>query len=216
MSANKLFKRFFKTAGFRTFVCWLIATYIRFVYYTSRVRIETDEATKPYLTRAPKPAVYAFWHGRLLMMPMVNPPSGKMHVLISSHRDGELIARTMHHFGFLTPRGSSSQGGITAAMQSVKALQAGDNVSITPDGPRGPAMKIQPGILSVAELAGVPIIPVCYSSTRHKRMRSWDKFMLALPFGKIYYKIGAPMMNPTKEELEKAMMYLVEEVDSKL
>lgn len=171
-----------------------------------------DEATRPY-AEGKLNGVYAFWHGRLLLMPMICPPGRKMHVLISTHRDGEMIARTMHHFGFGTVRGSSTRGGITAGMNAVKALQSGENVSITPDGPKGPIMQVQEGIITIAELAGLPIIPVTYASSRHKRMRTWDRFMVAMPFGTIYYKMGAPMLKPTKEALEREMVRITEDVD---
>jgi hypothetical protein len=205
-------KRLLKSATFRAVVCWLIANYIRLVYFTSRKRFEMDEAARPYVT-GEKQAVFAFWHGRLLMMAMVCPKKRKMHGLISTHRDGEMITNTMRHFGLGMIRGSSSRGGASAAMNAVKALQAGGNVCITPDGPRGPLMQVQPGLITIAELANVPIIPATYSSTRHKCMKSWDRFMVALPFGSLYYKVGAPLQNTTKEALEAEMVRLTEEVD---
>jgi lysophospholipid acyltransferase (LPLAT)-like uncharacterized protein len=211
---KKLFKRLFKSAFFSWLIVFLAANYIRLAYYTSFRHMEVDESAKPYL-RGELQAVFAFWHGRMLLMPMVCPPGHKMQVLISTHRDGEMIARTMHRFGFGTPRGSSTRGGVTAAMQAVKALQAGDNVAITPDGPKGPAMKVQPGLLSIASMANVPVVPVTYSSSLHKRMKTWDRFMIALPFGRVYYRIGAPMMNATAEALEAEMVCLTQEVDIK-
>jgi lysophospholipid acyltransferase (LPLAT)-like uncharacterized protein len=138
-----------------------------------------------------------------------------MNVLISTHGDGELIARTMHRFGFATPRGSSTRGGARAAIISVKAIRRGENVSVTPDGPKGPPCKVQPGILTIAEMAGVPIVPITFSSTRHKRMRSWDRFMVALPFGHIYYAAGKPLLNATPEQLEEVMVAQVAMVDEK-
>jgi len=213
MSLQSLFKRLFKTQSFRSVVCWAAAQYIRLVYVTSRKRIEIDNAATVYIAGA-RPAVYAFWHARLLMIPPIYYSDRKMHIMISSHNDGEMIARTMHHFGLETIRGSSSRGGREVAAQAVKVLLDGGNVSITPDGPRGPAMKLQPGVITVAKLAGVPVIPVTYGSSRHKRMRSWDRFMLALPFGKLYYKVGAPMENPTKEALEAMMVQITDEVDA--
>lgn len=209
---KSFFKRLSKTKGFLKIVCWLIAGYIRLVYYTSRVDLVIDEAAKPYM-EGKLPAIFAFWHGRLLMMPMICPPKRKMHVLISTHRDGELIARTMHNFNFGTIRGSSTRGGGDAAMKTVKFLQAGHNVSITPDGPKGPAMKVQPGITGIASLADMPVIGVTYAASHHKRINSWDRFMLAYPFSQIHYRISAPLMSPTKEELENVMIEMTDRVD---
>ena len=151
MSANRLFKQWFKTPLFRTVVCTLIAWYIRLVYYTSWRRMEVHPDTALYV-HGERQAIFAFWHGRLMMMAMLKPYKRHMNIMISKHRDGELIACTMHKFGFGTVRGSSSRGGAVAAKQVIKALQAGDNISITPDGPRGPAMKLQPGIITIAEI----------------------------------------------------------------
>jgi lysophospholipid acyltransferase (LPLAT)-like uncharacterized protein len=209
---KQLLKRLTKSAMFRAVICWVIANYIRFAYATSHKQFDMDEASRPYV-EGHKPVIFAFWHGRLFMMAMVRPRTRKMHALVSTHRDGDFIARTMRHFDLGIVSGSSTRGGVTAAMNAVKALQAGDNVCITPDGPRGPLMQVQPGLITIAELADVPIIPASYSSTRHKTMRSWDRFMVVLPFGRICYKVGAPMFNPTKEALEAKMISLTEEAD---
>lgn len=212
---KKFFKRLYKTNGFRKVSCWLIANYIRLVYYTSRKTIVIDNAALPYM-KGELPAVFAFWHGRLLMMPMLCPPGRKMHILISTHGDGEIIAQGMHNFGFSTIRGSSTRGGSDAAIKAVRALQSGDNVSITPDGPRGPAMKVQPGIIAIAEMARIPVIYGAYSASQHKRMGSWDSFMLALPFGRLCYRVSGPFFNPTKEELESKMAVVTEYADKQV
>src|SRR6185436_14685568 len=125
---KKLFKTLFKTAAFRTFICWMVTFYIRFVHYTCFRTYDVDEGAKLYM-QGKQPLVFAFWHARLLMMPMLCPPGRKMNVLISTHRDGELISRAMNNFGFDTIRGSSTRGGSSAAIKAVKALQLGENVA---------------------------------------------------------------------------------------
>jgi lysophospholipid acyltransferase (LPLAT)-like uncharacterized protein len=210
---KSLFKQLFKSEAFRVAICRLLAGYIRFVYYTSRRRIDIHPDATAYMLGT-KPAVFAFWHARMLMIPMIHPKGRKMHVLISSHRDGELIARTMHLFGFGTVRGSTTRGGATGAMNAVRMLKQGDDVAVTPDGPRGPAERVQPGVLAIARLADMPVIPVAYASTRQKRARSWDKFIVALPFGSLYYKTGAPVMHYSQEALETEMMRITCEVDA--
>ncbi|MEI7669725.1 MAG: lysophospholipid acyltransferase family protein, partial [Pseudomonadota bacterium] len=199
---KKLFKKFYKNIYFRKVICSLIANYIRFVYYTSRKVFLIEESAKPYVS-GDKQAVIAFWHGRLLMMPMIKPRNRKMNVLISTPRDGEIISLAMNNFGFGTIRGSSTRGGGSAAIKTVKALQSGENVSITPDGPKGPAMKVQIGIVTIAEMAKLPIVYSTYSCSKYIKIKSWDSFIVALPFSKIYYKIGIIPINSTKEELEE-------------
>jgi len=209
---KKIFKQFYKNIAFRKAVCWLITYYIKLVYYTSRKHIIMSEEAKPYVS-GEKVAVFAFWHGRLLMMSMVKPKNRKMNVLISTHRDGEIISLAMENFGLGTIRGSSTRGGSSAAIRCVKALQMGENVCITPDGPKGPAMQAQPGILSVAAMAQVPIIYATYSSSLHKKMKSWDRFMVALPFGTLYYKAGLVDAGSDVKHLENLMKSATEDVD---
>lgn len=214
LAMKSLFKRLFKTEAFRVFICSFIAGYIRFVYFTSRKHRDVHPESVAYVM-GKEPSVFAFWHARMLLMPMICPPGRKMHVLISTHRDGELIARTMHRFGFGTVRGSTTRGGAAGAMNAVRTLKNGDNVSVTPDGPKGPAERVQLGVLAIAQFAGVPVIPATYATTRGKRARSWDRFIIALPFGTIYYKIGAPIFGGTRETLEEEMQHITKDVDAK-
>jgi len=209
---KKLSKRLFKSKSFQIILCWLIANYIRLVYYTSKKIIDIDEKSKIYI-EGKKPAILAFWHGRLLMMPTICPPNRKINVMISSHSDGAIISQAMTHFGFTTISGSSTRGGISATRNSIKSLNLNEFVAITPDGPRGPAMKVQKGTTMIARVANMPILPVSYSSTKRKNMRSWDKFLVALPFGTLFYKIGAPIVNGDVTELENQMIKITEEVD---
>jgi hypothetical protein len=121
------------------------------------------------------------------------------------HHDGEIIARCMGRFGIQAIRGSSRHGGRSAALQAVKILKAGGRIAITPDGPGGPRLKIQEGIITLARLADVPVIPVTCASTSHRLLASWDAFMLVFPFGTLRYRVGPPLANPSKEELESWM-----------
>ncbi len=213
-SMKKLSKRVFKSSYFRRLICWLIASYIRFVYYTNHKDIQVDEGAIPY-AEGKLPAVICFWHGRLLMIPMISPKNRKASIVISSHSDGQIISGAMENFGFSTITGSTTRGGVGAVINAIKALKDGDIVCVTPDGPRGPALQLQDGILAIAEKAEMPIIPVTFSASRHRLMKSWDSFMVALPFGRLHYRISEPMFNPTKAQLEARMAEITNEVDAK-
>jgi lysophospholipid acyltransferase (LPLAT)-like uncharacterized protein len=151
------------------------------------------------------PAIFVFWHGNLLMIAPICPKV-KTHVIISTHHDGEIITRSISRFGIQVIRGSSRHGGRGAALQAIKILRSGGHVAITPDGPRGPHMKVQQGIITLARLANVPVIPVTCSSSRHRLLASWDKFMLVFPFGALCYRVGAPIADPFKEGLETTLI----------
>jgi lysophospholipid acyltransferase (LPLAT)-like uncharacterized protein len=176
-------------------MCWLISIYIRIVYATSRWTIEGAEIPRRF-HESGKPFILAFWHGRLLMMPMAWRRDVAIHMLISGHRDGRIIADAVRHFGIASIAGSSSRGGLTALRLMVKTLKGGECVGITPDGPRGPAMRASHGIVAAARLAQVPIIPISYATRRHRVMRSWDRFHLAFPFTSGVHLWGAPIEVP--------------------
>ena len=117
-------------------------------------------------------------------------------MLISQHRDGQIIARTVGHFGIKTVAGSSSKGGAQALRAMVKALKAGDCVGITPDGPRGPRMRATDGAVALARLSGAPIIPATFGAARGKVLPSWDRFLVAWPFGRGVIVWGDPIEVP--------------------
>ena len=116
-----------------------------------------------------------------------------MHMLISAHRDGRIIADAVTYFGVQSIAGSTKRGGLGALRAMLKRLEAGDCVGITPDGPRGPACRASAGVVNVARLAGVPILPVVFASSRRRVLRTWDRFHLALPFGRGVFLWGEPI-----------------------
>jgi len=93
-------------------------------------------------------------------------PKKSVTILISEHRDGEYISRTMERFGFTTARGSSTRNGAMGLREILKALKQGNDAAITPDGPRGPRETVQPGVIAAARLSGVPILPVTFSCSK--------------------------------------------------
>ena len=140
-------------------------------------------------------AVWVMWHSRILLG--AGTQQGQdLHVLISMHGDGELIARTVAKMGFHPIRGSSSRGGREALHAAVRALADGRQVAFTPDGPRGPRMSVQPGCVVAAMRAGVPIVPVGFEARRAKRLRSWDRFMVPWPFTRVAVRFGEPLRVP--------------------
>ncbi|MDE3060136.1 MAG: lysophospholipid acyltransferase family protein [Pseudomonadota bacterium] len=212
-------KRILKAPQTQNLIAWLLAMYIRLVYFTSRRDRHVDPLAVPYV-RGDANALFLFWHGRMMMMLAFTPPGRKMRVLSTPHRDGQLGARVVQQFGNYTIYGSSARGGRSAAMEIVRALEAGDNISITPEGPKGPAQVLQGGAVALARLAGKPIVPVTFSATRFVRFNSWDRFMLALPFGRIALCVGAPIVIAKDDDdeavrlhIEQAMNALVEKAD---
>lgn len=178
------------------FVQWLlphlIGLYIRFVRVTSRFTEEGPGLTE-MLERWKKrePFVLCFWHGRLMMMARMRNRNLRMiHVLISTHTDGELIARSIEDLGFSTVRGSSKRGGYAAMRELIEMIGKGDSAAFTPDGPKGPRMRAQGGAISAASMGGIPIYPMSFSARRGRLLDSWDRFFLATPFNSGLYLVG--------------------------
>lgn len=185
-------RQFVRSDRLRRVLCYAIHLYIRFVYRTNRWSIEGAEHPRR-LREDGKPFILAFWHGRLLMIPMAWRRLAPIHMLISSHRDGRIIADAVKHFGVQSVAGSTRRGGSAALRTMVRALAAGDCVGITPDGPAGPPMIASAGIVNVARLARVPIVPIVFAASRRFLMPSWDRMQIALPFGRGVFIWGEPI-----------------------
>lgn len=207
-------KRILKHPLVLTCISVLIAAFIRFVYYTSRKHIQMHPDAEKY-ARGEHPAIFAFWHGRMMLVPVLSPKNRKMNVLISSHNDGEIISRAMQRFSMGTVRGSSRKGGHAAALAAVNSIKEGNNLAITPDGPKGPFQKAHAGMVHIAMLTGAPIIPLSFSSSRKRHIRSWDKTLIALPFGTVHYIICEPVFIAETAE-EEARMHAVDAIEKTL
>lgn len=167
------------------------------------------------------PAIFVLWHGRLL--PLIHAHRHRNTVvLVSQHRDGEYLARLLHHFGFETVRGSSTRGGVGGLKGLIRAAHQGRNLAITPDGPRGPDRELKLGALTLARMTGLPLVPVGVGVTRSWRARSWDGFLVPKPFSTVRVAYGAPSFVPRDatrdqtravlESLESGMMDLSPQV----
>tara|TARA_B100001123_G_C14913655_1_gene868850 strand:- start:66 stop:737 length:672 start_codon:yes stop_codon:yes gene_type:complete len=216
------YKKILRTKVAYSVVCWLASKYIKFVSLT----LKWSYFDKKYLENLWKNNenfILCFWHGRLLMMPISWKDKKKINMLISEHPDGQLISKTIKHFGIDTIHGSSSKGGSKAIRNIIYSLKSGQSVGITPDGPRGPRMKINSAIIKIASLTGYKILPLSCSVKNKFFLNSWDKFLVALPFGKGCFKWGKPFevkRNISKKEdaelsnkLEKILIKLTNETD---
>jgi lysophospholipid acyltransferase (LPLAT)-like uncharacterized protein len=131
-----------------------------------------------------RPIVFTVWHGQMLPLLWHHRGEG-IAVLVSEHRDGEIIARIASAMGFRTVRGSTYRGADRALAGLVRELRDGHDVGVTPDGPRGPARHFAPGALVAAQRAGAPVVSVGVGATRAWRLRSWDGFIIPKPFARV-------------------------------
>ncbi len=136
----------------------------------------------------------AVWHGRLLITACILR-FHNIHVMVSDHDDGELITRIVERMGFKAVRGSSTRGGVKAALGSVEAIRDGKTGGMLPDGPKGPRHKAKLGTVWLAREADAAIVPVSGSCDRGWQfVKSWDRFLIPKPFAKVVFNIGKPLV----------------------
>ncbi|MBH71767.1 MAG: hypothetical protein CMI97_04770 [Pelagibacteraceae bacterium] len=216
------YKKILRTKLAYSFICWIASKYIKFVSLTLKWKY-LNKKHADTLWKNNENFILCFWHGRLLMMPLSWKKEKKINMLISEHPDGQLISKTVKYFGINTIHGSTSKGGTKAIRNIIESLKSGQSVGITPDGPRGPKMKINSAIIKIASLTGFKILPLSCSVKNKFFLKSWDKFLVALPFGKGCFAWGEPLKikkKITKEEdlklsnkLEKILLKLTKEAD---
>jgi lysophospholipid acyltransferase (LPLAT)-like uncharacterized protein len=142
------------------------------------------------------PVIVAFWHERLPLMPVLflrarqaRADLPAVAVLVSRHADGRLIGRLMRHFGTAvihgsTARGGRDRGGAAGLRQAIAHVAAGGHVALTPDGPRGPRRVAAAGVAQLAAVTGAPVLPVAAQTRPRWTLRTWDRMVLPLPWGR--------------------------------
>jgi lysophospholipid acyltransferase (LPLAT)-like uncharacterized protein len=188
---------------------------------TLRLYVEGWEPIERHLQEGTG-AVMVTWHGRTLIP--ANYMKGRgFWALISLSRDGEVQANIFQRFGFQILRGSTSRGGVRAALEAARVVKAGGILAFTPDGPRGPSQKFQPGALLIAQKAGVPLYPAGISAYPRILLPTWDRYLIPLPFARAAFLIGEPVFVPPDadkddfarlaEQLERAINMLEARAD---
>lgn len=203
---------------------WLIAFGFRLLQILAgTLRYEMEDRARVVGRPVQGNYIAALWHNRLLLISLVLKkflPQRSGAGLISASRDGDLIADVTRRFGFDVVRGSSSRMGANALRELEDVLASGRHVLITPDGPRGPAYQLGPGIIFLAQKTGVPIVPVNMEYSSCWRVKSWDRFIIPKPFSKVRVILGQPLQiksissdeefESERQRLQDAMMSLVE------
>jgi len=161
---------------------------IRLLAMTWRMRPVNDEAVRAARASGQR-VIFTLWHGELLPLLWHHRGEG-VAVVISEHRDGEIIAQIAERLGYTTVRGSSSRGGGRALIGLMRAIQAGHDGAVTPDGPRGPAHVFAPGAAIAAQRTGAPLAMIRASATRAWRLKSWDRFLVPKPFATVRVVYG--------------------------
>ena len=186
---------FFLLAGFLRFM--------RFCFY--RVKVVDPDG----LIGSSRGVVAVTWHNRLLFFPAVFPKEVRKCTVavVSASRDGQYIADLIKCFGLRSARGSSSRGGAQAQLEASRALKAGNHVSFTPDGPRGPRYRMSKGPIHLASMHHTSVVPVTVNASRYWECKSWDRFQIPKPFSTLTVVIGIPIPVPADLDAEGLEKY---------
>lgn len=186
MPTPMIVKRVLRTHAAQWIISVPIAIYFHLVNRTNIVDRPPFPLKEPY--------ILAMWHGRLVMLPMFRNGKKPLIALISGHRDGQIISKVASMFGIKTAIGSSSRGGMRAVRELIRYARNGHSLFITPDGPRGPRMHCSEGILDLARLTGLPILPGSMSARRGIVLNNWDRFLCPGFFSKVVIRWGEPVI----------------------
>lgn len=199
-----------RRAGGRALSGRALAAYIRLVDRTSRRVLEPPDAWARI--RSARPAIMAMWHGQFMMLAAFNPPDNPLSIMVARHGDAELLGVALEEFGLELIRGAGAgvrkrdRGGAQALRAALRTLEQGRSLAMTADIPPGPARKAGLGIVTLARLSGRPILPVAAASSRFHALRTWSRFTINLPYSKLVYAVGEPIVVPRQvgeEELER-------------
>jgi hypothetical protein len=172
---------------------------------TLRLEWDLPESVRA-IERSGEPVVYAFWHCHMLSLAWAYRDRSAV-VLTSLHGDGEAITQVIHRLGYGTVRGSTTRGGVRAALEMARLGRAGCTLAVTPDGPRGPRHRLQPGIVFVAQHSGLSIVPLASGMRSGRRLDSWDRFELPAPFSRLRIVGGEPIAIPAEIPRSEAMVW---------
>ena len=181
----------------------LVYMLMRIIWYTTRKKFhyitEIDERQHVCVT----------WHGELLMSPQAYRHIHKKHpasAIISSHFDGALIARTLEFLKIRPLRGSTRKGARQVLLQAFKSIKSGEEVLITPDGPKGPRHTMSDGAVGIALKSKLPIFVMNYTAQNYWQLGSWDKFVIPKPFTQVDFYMQSLSLDGMTHEEAKAYL----------
>lgn len=160
------------------------------------LRWQIEDRANVLNTMPKTPVIFALWHNRLFLVPYLahqHWSRRRVAVMVSASKDGEKLVRVLEQFHLTCVRGSTSRRGPQALLQMTRYMQDGFDAGITPDGPRGPKYRVAEGVISLAQVTGTPIIPISWDVTWKITLKSWDAFMIPLPFARATLRIGEPI-----------------------
>ncbi len=178
----------------------LLCGAVRILYATLRVTVR-NEAEVEALCQQYGSVILVTWHGRSLV-PIARSVGKGYYGMVSLSRDGDLLNECFRRLGWRTIRGSTGRAGARAMKAAIDVMNVpGTVLAITPDGPRGPGRRIQPGVVYLARKCGRPIVPVGIGMERSWQANSWDRFGIPLPFSRVQWLYGEPIFIASNDDI---------------
>ena len=190
----KIKKKIIKNFLVQHVLAFITFLYIRLVNATSII-IEKNTSSPEYYWNNNKPFILAFWHSQLMMISFCWKSNTRINILASGHSDGRFGAIVGNYFKLNNIQTSSTEKSISLK-PIFKLLKNSNYIGITPDGPRGPNQKVSEGIIKISRTTQVPIIPIGFASSKFKKLKSWDSFLITQPFSKCAFVWGESMSIP--------------------
>ena len=206
-------KKILKNFVVQCFLGFFTSMYIYFVKFTSKIHYENLSIPKEFWKNN-EPFILAFWHNQLMMISFSWMIKKKINILASGHSDGRFGAIVGKYFN-LNNIQTSNKTKMMSLRPIFKLLKENKYIGITPDGPRGPKEEVSEGIIKIAKKSGVPIIPIGFWSSKNLQLKSWDSFLITLPFSKCSFVWSKPIKIPFDLK-EKKIFHFQKLIQSKL
>jgi len=188
----RIIKRFSKTSFGQKLIGFLFYLITKISFLSIRWKY-FNEDQKYNIFNVDNQYIFCCWHNRLFLGPHLLPRNRIINALQSSHSDGMITSIAFQYLGINIILGSSMRGGMQAFRKMIKCIQNGESIAITPDGPKGPKETVKEGIIKLAQITGVPIVPLVWTTKKFKLINSWDHFVIPFPFSKGVYTFGKPI-----------------------
>lgn len=198
---KKSFKNFLKNSNLiHNISVNILFLYLKAIYFTSKWEFVWPQNFDKEKINQLNGALFALWHNRLAFGMHIFQEIDNVYALASSHTDGKLITDVIRKMKFGVIEGSTNRNPTGALKEIISKINSGNNVVITPDGPRGPVYKINSSIARLAKKFDKPLIPLSCTATRYYELKSWDKMIIPKFFSKITVRFGAPVDLKDNEE----------------
>jgi hypothetical protein len=190
------------------------------VAFTLRCRLDDQSGFSTGTLKGP--AILCLWHNRLALAPMVyqryfrhRASTRRLAAIVSASRDGAVVAHLLRLFGMESARGSTSRRGPAAMLELARLASRGYTLAITPDGPRGPCYHLQSGVVYLAQVTQLPIVPCSMNVNWKICLKSWDRFQIPLPFSRVVVEFAPPLQVP-RDATEAEQARLIETLRTSL